>query len=127
MESLLTISVTVIAIVMVLAMIFLIAASLQARRTGREVERFFATARGEIAPLSRDVTITVQEVNAILKSIRGYVDGMGEGVATFRHTAVRLRELEDTLSKIEEPLLTLSTLVSAVGKAVKASIRAFRS
>jgi uncharacterized protein YoxC len=127
MELLLTISVTVIAIVMVLAMIFLIAAFLQVRRTGREVERFFEAARGEIAPISHDVTITVQEVNGIIKSIRGHVDGMGEGISTFRHTAVRLRELEDTLSKIEEPLLTLSTLVSAVGRVVGASIRAFRS
>lgn len=127
MEALLAISVAVIAVVMVLAVIFLVAVALQARRAAREVERVFETARREIAPLSHDVTIAVGEMNGILKSIREYMEGAEEGISSVRRTALRLRELEDELSKVEEPLLTLATLVRAVSKAVEASMRVLRS
>jgi uncharacterized protein YoxC len=124
---LLTISVTVIAGVMVIAVLFLIPSLMQIRRTAREVENILETARMQIVPLSHDLTVISQEVNGILQSIHRQVDRVEEGVINVRDTAVRLREFEREIEeKIESPLLELATLVSAVTRGVEAFVRMLR-
>jgi uncharacterized protein YoxC len=124
---LLTISVTVIAGVMVIAVLFLIPSLMQIRRTAREVEKILETARMQIVPLSHDLTVISQEVNGILQSIHRQVDRVEEGVINVRDTAVRLREFEREIEeKIESPLLELATLVSAVTRGVEAFVRMLR-
>jgi uncharacterized protein YoxC len=124
---LLTISVTVIAGVMVIAVLFLIPSLMQIRRMAREVEKILETARMQIVPLSHDLTVISQEVNGILQSIHRQVDRVEEGVINVRDTAVRLREFEREIEeKIESPLLELATLVSAVTRGVEAFVRMLR-
>lgn len=124
---LLTISVTVIAGVMVIAVLFFIPSLMQIRRTAREVEKILETARMQIVPLSHDLTVISQEVNGILQSIHRQVDRVEEGVINVRDTAVRLREFEREIEeKIESPLLELATLVSAVTRGVEAFVRMLR-
>ena len=121
---LLTISVSVIAAIMVVAVLFLIPILLQIRRTAREVEKLSEAARMQIVPLSHDLTVISQEVNGILKSIHRQVDRVGEGIVTVKDTVVRLREFEEEiLHKVEEPLLELGTLISAVIQGIEAFIR----
>jgi uncharacterized protein YoxC len=121
---LLTISVSVIAAIMVVAVLFLIPILLQIRRTAREVEKLSEAARMQIVPLSHDLTVISQEVNGILKSIHRQVDRVGEGIVTVKDTVVRLREVEEEiLQKVEKPLLEFATLISAVIRGIEAFSR----
>jgi methyl-accepting chemotaxis protein len=82
----------------------------------------------QIVPLSHDLTIISKEVSGILQSIHRQVDRVEEGIATVRDAAERLREFEETvLTRVEEPLLELATLISAVSRGVGAFLRFFRS
>lgn len=124
---LLTISVTVIAVVMVVAVLFLILVLLQIRRTARQVEKVLETARMQIVPLSHDLTVISQEVRGVLQSIHRQVDGVEESITTVRDAVVRLREFEEEiLPEIERPLLELTTLISAVSRAIGAFARMLR-
>jgi uncharacterized protein YoxC len=120
----LTISVTVIAVVMIIAMLFLILTLLQIRRTARQVEEFLETARMQIVPLSHDLTVISQEVKGVVQSIHRQVDGVEESITTVRDAVVRLREFEEEiLPEIERPLFELTTLISAVSRAIGAFAR----
>ncbi|MGB8656940.1 MAG: DUF948 domain-containing protein [Candidatus Zixiibacteriota bacterium] len=121
---LLTISVTVIAAVMVVATFLLVVALLQIRRTAKEAEKLIETARMQIVPLSHDLTVISQEISGVLQSVRRQVDGVEQSVTTVRDAALRLREFEeDILPKIEEPLFELATLITAVSRGIGAFIR----
>jgi uncharacterized protein YoxC len=124
---LLTISVIVIAVVMIIATPYLILTFLQIRWAARQVEEFLDTARMQIVPLSHDLTVISQEVSGVLQSIRRQVDGVEDSITTVRDAVVRLREFEESvLPEIEEPLLELATLVNAVSRAVKTFVRMLR-
>ncbi len=123
-----TISVTVIAASIVVVAIVLIPAILQIRRTAREAEKFLEIARMQIVPLSHDLTVISKEVSSIVQSIHRQVDRVEEGIATVQDAAGRLREFEEAvLAIVEEPLLKLATLVSAVSRGILAFLRFFRS
>jgi uncharacterized protein YoxC len=125
---LLTISVTVVAASIVVVAIVLVPVILQIRRTAREAEKLLDTVRMQIVPLSHDLTIISKEVSGILQSIHRQVDRVEEGIATVRDAAERLREFEETvLTRVEEPLLELATLISAVSRGIGAFLRFFRS
>ena len=117
---LLTISVTVIAAIMVVALIFQIPILMQIRRTAREAEKFLETSRTQIVPLSHDLTVIFQEVKTVLQSIHRQVDRVEESVTTVRDAATRLREFEEEiLGRVEGPLLELSALIRAVSQGVQ--------
>ncbi len=123
-----TISVTVIAASIVVVAIVLIPVILQIRRTAREAEKFLEIARMQIVPLSHDLTVISKEVSSIVQSIHRQVDRVEEGIATVQDAAGRLREFEEAvLAIVEEPLLKLATLVSAVSRGILAFLRFFRS
>jgi len=125
---LLTISVTVVAASIVVVAIVLVPVILQIRRTAREAEKLLDTVRMQIVPLSHDLTIISKEVSGILQSIHRQVDRVEEGIATVRDAAERLREFEETvLTRVEEPLLELATLIRAVSRGIGAFLRFFRS
>jgi uncharacterized protein YoxC len=125
---LLTISATVIAVSVAIFVIVLIPVISQVRRTAREAEKFLETARMQIAPLSHDLTVISKEVSGILQSIHRQVDRVEEGMTTVRDAAGRLREFEETvLTRVEEPLLELATLINAVSRGIAAFLRYFRS
>jgi len=120
---LLTISVSVIAVIMVVAVLFLIPILLQILRMAREVEKLTEAVRIQIVPLSHDLTVISQEVNGILKSIHQQVDRVEEGIVTVKGTVVRLREFEEEiLQKVEKPLLEFATLINAVIRGIEAFI-----
>ena len=123
---LMTISVTVIAAIMVAAVLFLIPTLLQIRRTAHEVEKIIEAIRVQIAPLGHDLTITAQEINSILQSIHRQVDKVEDGINTVRDTAVRLREFEEGILRRFKPLLEVTTLVSALRRGIETFIRMVR-
>jgi uncharacterized protein YoxC len=123
---LMTISVTVIAAIMVAAVLFLIPTLLQIRRTAHEVEKIIEAIRVQIAPLGHDLTITAQEINSILQSIHRQVDKVEDGITTVRDTAVRLREFEEGILRRFKPLLEVTTLVNALRRGIETFIRMVR-
>jgi uncharacterized protein YoxC len=123
----LTIIFIIIAATLVIAVIFLIPALSQIRRTSLEAEKFFETIRLQIVPLAHDLTVIAQEVKGVLESIHRQVGKAEEAVTTFRDTAVRLRDFEEEiLRKIQEPLSEVATLLGAVGRGVGALVRMIR-
>ncbi len=121
---LLTIGVTVIAVIMIFAICFLVPVLLQVRRTAREAERVLETVRMQIVPVSHDLTLISNEVNGILQSIHRQVEKVEDSVTTVRDTAERLREFEeDILHKFETPLLELAALVSGVSRGMETFLR----
>ena len=123
----LTISLSVIAASLVVAVIILVLTLLQIRRAARAVEKVLETARMQFAPLSHDLTGISQGVNGILQSIHRQVDKAEESITAVRDTAVRLREFEEeVINRVEEPLLEIATLFGAVGRGVGTLIRMIR-
>jgi uncharacterized protein YoxC len=124
MELTMTISVAVIAAIMVAGVLCLIPVLFQIRRTAQQVEKALETVRMQIVPVSHDVTIISQEVNGIIRSIHRQVDKIEDGVTTVRDGAERLREFEeDMVQRIEEPLIEMATLLSAVTRGVETFFR----
>jgi uncharacterized protein YoxC len=125
---LLTISVTVIAVSMLVVVILLTPAILQISRTAREAEKFFEAARMQLVPLSHDLTVISREVSGILQSVHRQVNRVEDGIATVQGAADRLREFEEgVLTIVEQPLIQLATLVRAVSRGIGAFLNFFRS
>jgi len=122
----LTISVAVIAASIVLFVAFLIPVLLQIRRTSRELEKLFDTARMQITPLSHDLTAISLEFKGIFQSIRRQVDKVEDGITSVRDAALRLKEFQAEIEQtIEGPLLELASLVKAVSRGAEALLRIF--
>jgi uncharacterized protein YoxC len=122
----LTISVAVIAASIVLSVAFLIPVLLQIRRTSRELEKLFDTARMQITPLSHDLTAISLEFKGIFQSIRRQVDKVEDGITSVRDAALRLKEFQAEIEQtIERPLLELASLVKAVSRGAGAFLRIF--
>ncbi len=123
----LTISVAVIAAVMVVAGAFVIPVLLQIRRAAREVEKLAEATRAQVAPVGHDLTVISQEARGILESIRRQVDTVGESVQTVRDTALRLQQFEEEIQKrIEEPLLEISAMIAAISRGFETFFRVLR-
>ena len=123
---LLTISVTVIAASVVVFTVFLIPVLLQVRRTSRELEKLFDTARMQITPLSHDLTAISLEIKGIFQSIRRQVGKVEDGITSVRDAALRLKEFHAEIEQtIEGPLLELASLVKAVSRRAEAFLRIF--
>ena len=71
METLMAISVTVIAAIMVLALIFLIPVLLQVRRTAKEAEKLIDSVRVQVAPISHDIGLISRDVQISHNSFIG--------------------------------------------------------
>ena len=116
-----TISVTVIAAILVLILIFLIPVLLQVRRTAREAEKLIDTVRLHVAPVSRDVTAISLEVKSIVQSIHRQVDRVGGGIETVHDMAVLVKEFQiEVQRRIEEPLLQFTAFFGGVKQGVEA-------
>ena len=121
METLMAISVTVIAAIMVLALIFQIPVLLQVRRTAREAEKLIDSVRVQVAPVSRDVGLISRDVKSIVQSIHRQVDRVEDGIETVHDMAVRVKEFQlEVKRRIEEPLLQLAVVLGSVKRGVEA-------
>lgn len=115
-----TISITVIAAVMLCAVAFLIPLLLQVRRTVKEAEKILESVRMQIVPVSHDLTLLSGEVNGILQSVHRQVEKMEDSLTTVREGAERLREFEEeVLHRFEAPLFELATLASGISRGVE--------
>ena len=125
MELILTLSVALIAAIMIAAVICLIPVLLQIRRTALQVEKMVETVRMEIVPLSHNLTVVTHSVQGILDSAHRQVDKLEDSVIAVRDGAERLREFEENvIDRIERPLIGISAMLSAVSRGAETFIRA---
>jgi uncharacterized protein YoxC len=121
LATLLTISVTVIAAILVLVLIFFIPVLLQVRRTAREAEKLIDSVRLQVAPVSHDITAISQEVKSVIQSIHRQVDRVEDGIETVHDMAIRAKEFQlEVKRRIEEPLLQLAAVLGGVKRGVEA-------
>ncbi len=126
LATLLTISVTVIAAILVLILIFLIPVLLQVRRTAHEAEKLIDSVRLQVAPVSHDLGLISRDVKSIVQSIHRQVDRVEDGIETAHDMAVRINEFQiEVQRRIAEPLLQLAAVFSGVKRGVEAFARVF--
>ena len=127
MEILTAISVTVIAAIMILGVIYMIPVLLQIRRTAREAEKLIDSVRAQVAPTSRDIVLISHDVKSIVQSIQRQVDRVEEGVETVHDMAVRLKVFQiEVQRRIEEPLLQIVSVFGGVKRGAEAIAGIFR-
>jgi len=127
LATLLTISVTVIAAIMVLVLIFLIPVLLQVRQTAKEAEKLIDSVRVQVAPISRDIGLISQDVQSIAQFIHRQADRVETGIETVHDMAVRVKEFQiEVQRRIEEPMLQLAALLGGVKRGVEAIASIFR-
>jgi uncharacterized protein YoxC len=127
LATLLTISVTVIAAILVLILIFLIPVLFQVRRAAHEAEKLIDSVRFQVAPVSRDVSAISREVKSVIQSIHRQVDRVEDGIETVHDMAVRVKIFQlEVKRRIEEPLLQLAAVLSGVKRGVEAMASIFR-
>jgi len=127
MEILTAISVTVIAAIMILGVIYMIPVLLQIRRAAREAEKLIDSVRAQVAPTSRDIVLISHDVKNIVQSIQRQVDRVEEGIETVHDMAVRLKVFQiEVQRRIEEPLLQIVSVFGGVKRGAEAIAGIFR-
>lgn len=123
----LEISVAVIAFFVVVFVIGLLVVLVQIRRTAKEAEKLLDTSRQQIAPLAHDLTIILNDAKKIVQSVQLQMGKIELGVDHLKETAIRISEFEKMVQeKIEQPILEISTLVTAISRALRAFIEIWK-
>ena len=126
LATLLPISVTVIAAILVLILIFLIPVLLRVRRTAHEAEKLIDSVRLQVAPVSRDSGLISRDVKSIVQSIHRQVDRVEDGIETVHDMAARAREFQiEVQRRIEEPLLQFAAVMGGIKRGIEAMARIF--
>ena len=112
METLMAISVTVIAAVMVLASIFLIPVLVQVRRTAKEAETLMDTVRVQVASISRDIGLISRDVQSIAQFIHRQADRVETGIETVHDMALRVKAFQIEIQRrIMKPLVMVTSVL----------------
>ena len=112
LATLLTISVTVIAAILVLILIFLIPVLLQVRRTAHEAEKLIDSVRLQVTPVSPDITAISRELKSDIQSIHRQVDRVEDETETVHDMAVRVKEFQIEIQhRIVKPLVMLTSVL----------------
>jgi len=123
---LLEISVLIIAVFMVVLVIGILFTLSQIRKTAKEAEKFLDTARQQIVPISHDLTIILNDSKKIVQSIERQVGTVEQGVEAIKETAQNVRNFEAEIQeRIEQPLIEISTLISAIARVLRGIVDYF--
>jgi uncharacterized protein YoxC len=110
----LTISVAVIAAIMVIVSLFLIRLTLQLVKTAKEIEKLAEMVRLHIGPISHDLANISNTTRAILESIHRQVAKVEDSISAVRDMSLRAKEFEEEiLEKLSSPLVRLVALFNA--------------
>ena len=114
MDILLAVSVTVIAVVMVMRAVFEILALVQARRAAREAEKLLAL-------VSREVGLISSEVKSLVQSIHEQTERVEDSIETFHDMAAWMKAFQSEVKPgIEETLLQLAAVLGGVRRGLEA-------
>jgi len=110
-------SVMLIAGLLLVNTIFLAVFLVKAFMAFSEARKLFEAARLQLVPISHDVTRITTEVKGILTSVQKDMDKVSDSLDHVRDTTRNIKEFEFMIQKrIQEPLLEITTLLSALIK-----------
>ncbi|MBT3258444.1 MAG: DUF948 domain-containing protein [Deltaproteobacteria bacterium] len=110
-------SVMLIAGLLLVNTIFLAVFLVKAFKAFSEAQKLFEAARLQLVPITHDVTRITTEVRGILTSVQKDLDKVGDSLDHVRDTTRNLKEFEYMIQeRIQEPLLEITTLLSALIK-----------
>ncbi|RMF69224.1 MAG: DUF948 domain-containing protein [Calditrichaeota bacterium] len=110
-----SLSLAVIAGLLLVNTVFIVAALVRAMRTMGEAQRFIEMARLQLAPLSHDVTQIISDVRSIVRGVEREFPKIGDSLTAVRDTTRNLREFESMIQeRIERPLLDVTAVLSAL-------------
>jgi len=110
-------SVMLIAGLLLVNTIFLVVFLIKAFKAFSEARKLFEATRLQLVPISHDVTRITTEVKGILASVQKDLDKVGDSLDHVRDTTRNLKEFEYMIQeRIQEPLLEITTLLSALIK-----------
>ena len=115
-----SISVALIAGLLLLNTISLVAFLIKAFKAVSEARKFFEMAKLQLAPISHDVTKITTQVTGILASVQKQMNTVGDSLSHVRDTTRNLKEFEFMIQeRIQNPLLEITALLSALVKGGK--------
>lgn len=121
METVMTVSVAIIALCMVVIMLAAVAALLRLRRVAIQVEKLVEAVRMQLGPLIHDVTLISADIRSIVRTVEREAPKISDGIEALRTTARDVREFERMLrERIERPLIDVATLVAGILRGVHA-------
>ena len=110
-------SVMLIAGLLLVNTIFLVVFLIKAFKAFSEARKLFEATRLQLVPISHDVTRITTEVKGILASVQKDLNKVGDSLDNVRDTTRNLKEFEYMIQeRIQEPLLEITTLLSALIK-----------
>jgi hypothetical protein len=128
METLMAISVAVIAAIMVLFLILMIPVLLKVLRIAREIEWLIDTVRTQVAPVSRDIIVISQDVKDIVRSIRRQVDKVEDGVETAHDMVLWMKKLQaELIWRAEKPILQAAAVMGGIKRGMEVMAQMFKS
>ncbi len=110
-------SIMLIAGLLLLNTIFLVVFLVKAFMAFSEARKLFEAIRLQLVPISHDITRITTEVKGILTSVQKDMDKVSDSLDHVRDTTRNLKEFEFMIQeRIQEPLLEITTLLSALIK-----------
>lgn len=114
METLLAVSVTVIAAIMMTRAVFEILALVQVRRAAREAEKLLAL-------VSREVSSISNEFKSLVQSIHEQTERVEDSIETFHDMAAWMKAFQSEVKPgIEETLLQIAAVLGGVRRGLEA-------
>jgi len=112
-----SISVAIIAALMLINTIFVVAVLIKAMRAFGEARKLLEMVRLQMAPITHDITQIMGDVRSIIRSVEKDMDKVGESLSAVRDTTRNLRDFEAMIQeRIERPLLDITAMLSAIVK-----------
>lgn len=115
-----SVSVAVIAGLILINTIFLVAVLIKAVKAFGEAQRLLEMVRLQIAPITHDVTQIISDVRSIVRTAEKEMVKVEDSITAVRDTTRNLREFEALIQeRIERPLLDITAVLSALIKGGK--------
>ncbi len=123
-----TISVAIIAAIMVVASVFIIRLVMQLQKTAKEIEKLAEIVRIHVAPISHDIASISATTRSILESAHRQVLKVEDSVSNVRDMSARAKEFEEEiLYKLGSPLTRLSAWFNAIKRGFETFYRRMRT
>lgn len=115
-----SVSIAVIAGLILINTIFLVAVLIKAVKAFGEAQRLLEMVRLQIAPITHDVTQIISDVRSIVRTAEKEMVKVEDSITAVRDTTRNLREFEALIQeRIERPLLDITAVLSALIKGGK--------
>lgn len=113
----LSISVAIIAGLLLIITVFLIAVFIKAIKALTEAQKLMEMARLQIAPITHDLSQIVGDIRTIVKSVEKEMYKVGDSLSAIRDTTRNVKAFEEMIQeRIERPLLDITAVLSALVK-----------